>query len=158
LRRRCQMKIREEDLAVAEPRDLGRERLLHFQHQVGALPHLVDRGEPCADGGVLVIADAASRAGSVLDDNAMARLGEGAGPRRRQRDALLARLDLAWNPDVHRVSRTFTSRITGKTRRGAPRTLAAARRGGRGPFLSPPPSGPRRWPGRRRRPARRGAA
>jgi hypothetical protein len=36
----------------------------------------------------------------------MARLGEGAGAGGRQRDALLARLDLARNPDVHEASWT----------------------------------------------------
>src|SRR5262245_14613467 len=127
------MEIREEHLTVAESRDLGRQRLLHLQHQIGAPPHLVDRGEARADGGVLLVADTASRAGSLLDDDAMARLGEGAGAGRRQRDTLLARLDLTRNPDVHEASRIFTSHITGKTRRGALRTRAVARRDGRGP-------------------------
>ncbi len=98
------MKVREEDLAVSEPRDLGRERLLHLQHQVGAPPDLVDRGELGADRRVLLVADAASGAGVLLDGDAMARLGEGAGAGRRESNALLARLDLTRNPDVHAAS------------------------------------------------------
>src|SRR5262249_19956173 len=127
-----QMEVREKHLTVAEACDLGRQRLLYLQHQVGAPPHLNDRGEPGADGRVLLVADAASRAGSLLDDDAMTRLGEGAGAGRRQGDALLARLDLTRNPDVHGASPIFTSHITGKTPPGAPRTRPAARHDGRG--------------------------
>src|SRR4029450_4513126 len=99
----------------------------------GAVSALAHRGRPWPAGGVPLVADAAAGPGSLLDDDAMARLGEGAGAGWRQRDALLARFDLTRDSDVHRASRTFTSRITGKTRRGAPRTRAAARRDGRGP-------------------------
>ena len=42
------MEVGEEDLALAQPRVLLGERLLHLEHQLGGGPDLVDGGRPCA--------------------------------------------------------------------------------------------------------------
>src|SRR3989454_10858143 len=73
---------------------LRREGLFDLQDEVGALPDLVGRGERRTDGGVLVVADAATGTGAALDDDLVAGFGERAGAGGRQRDALLARPDL----------------------------------------------------------------
>ena len=154
LGRRREVKVGEEDLARAEPRGLRRERLLDLQDELGALPDLVGGGQRRADGGVLVVTDPAAPAGAALDDDTVAGFGEGSGAGGRQRDARFARLDLARDPDDHRAPRAatdprigrlsrsarasvaeihLTSRITGKSARGAPRNRARARRAARPP-------------------------
>ena len=101
VRRGRQVEVGEERLLGAEPGVLGRQRLLHLQHELGALPDLVDGDERRAHGRVFVVADPAARAGAALDQHAVARLGEGARTGRREGDALLARLDLARHADDH---------------------------------------------------------
>ena len=43
------VQVREERQPLAEPRVLGRDRLLHLEQQVARLPDLVDAGDPRAD-------------------------------------------------------------------------------------------------------------
>ena len=67
------VQVREERQPFAQPRVLGRDRLLDLQQQVGRLPHLVDAGDARADALVVRVRERASRAGAGLDDARRAR-------------------------------------------------------------------------------------
>jgi len=96
-----QMQIGEERLAVANARHLLGQRLLHLENEFGLTPQLCDAGELGARRGKLFVPEAASRAGSRLHEDAMARVGEGPGPRGGEGDPLLADLDLLRHADDH---------------------------------------------------------
>src|SRR5213594_4210748 len=104
LGRRRQVEVREEDLAGPEALAFRGQRLLHLEHQLGALPDVVHRDQLGTDRGVLVVADPAPRAGAALDQHPVRRLGQGTRAGRGERDALLARFGLARHPDDHRGS------------------------------------------------------
>src|SRR5207245_382314 len=82
----------------------------------GAAPDVVDRGELGADRGVLLVTDPASCSGAALDEHGVRSLDHGPGAGRRERHALLARLDLAGNPDDHRASFAEVRRAARKSR------------------------------------------
>src|SRR4029077_2232115 len=116
LRRRRQMQVREQHLPRAEPGDLRRERLLDLQNELGAPPDVVDRDELGADRRVFLVPDSAPDAGAALDDHAVCGLDQRSRAGRSQRDALLARLDLTWDPDDHRASFAAARREPRKSR------------------------------------------
>ena len=104
-RRGGEVEVGEEDLARAEPRVFGVHRLLDLQDELRLAPDLLDAGQPGSDRAVVLVADPAAGPGSPLQQDPVAGLGEGADARRRQRDALLARLDLAGDTDDHAPAR-----------------------------------------------------
>ena len=101
LGRGSQMEIGEEHLSRAKMPVLGGNGLLDLEDQVGARPHTLHAVERGARRRILLVADAASEARPALDDHAVAGLTQLPGPRRRQRHALLARLDLPRHADDH---------------------------------------------------------
>ncbi len=102
IRRGRQVQIREDELAGAEPRVLGWQRLLHLEDQLGFGPDALRRLQRGAGGGVLLVADPAAEPGSPLDEQAVPALAERSGPGRREGDPLLSGLDLSRHTDDHR--------------------------------------------------------
>src|SRR5262249_25964254 len=80
---------------------LGRDRLLDLEHQRGS-PRAIDGLERRARRLVFLVADPAARARAALHHDLVPGLRERARSRGRERDALLARLDLLRHPDDHR--------------------------------------------------------
>ena len=70
----CEMEVREEDEAFAQAAELCREGLLDLQHEVGAVPDLVDGGDPRADGFVGRVGKRAAFPCAPLDDDLVALL------------------------------------------------------------------------------------
>ena len=103
------VQVREERQVLAEPAVLLGDRLLHLQQQLRRAPDLVDRGDPRADGGVGVVGEARADAGVLLDGHLVAALDELERAGGRERDAILALLDLPGNSDPHR-GRTIQER------------------------------------------------
>ena len=95
------VQVREEDEPGPEPGILGRDRFLHLQQELRALPHLVDRGNPGAVGLVGGVLELAAQAGVRLDHDLVAAPHELARARRRQCDAVLLGLDLLGDADAH---------------------------------------------------------
>ena len=79
----------------------GRDRLLHLEQQLGALPDLVDRPGPRTHRGVRLVRKPGANARRLLDDHLVAALHELERARRRQRDAVLVGLDLFGDADPH---------------------------------------------------------
>ena len=95
------MQVREEDQALAQPPVLGLDRLLHLEHELGALPHLVDRDDPRADALVVGVGERAADAGALLDRDVVPAVDQLERAGGRQRDAVLVRLDLLGDADPH---------------------------------------------------------
>ena len=85
----------------SKARILDRDRLLHLEQQIRARPDVVDGRDACADALVCVISEGASDPGTGLDDDLVSALRELARTGRRERDAVLLRLDLPRNADPH---------------------------------------------------------
>ncbi len=96
-----QVEIGEEDEALAQALVLPRDRLLHLQQQFRLAPGLVDRHDLSADRLVRRVREGAARSRARLDEHVVPLLDELAGPRRRQRDAVLVGLDLLCDADPH---------------------------------------------------------
>src|SRR5262249_11078989 len=77
---------------------------LHLEDELGLTPQLRDVGELGARRGEFFVSEAASRAGSRLHEDAVARVGEGSGARGGEGDPLLADLDLLRHTDDHVVT------------------------------------------------------
>src|SRR5205807_1992317 len=90
-----------------EPPDLLGLGLLHLEHERGVAPERVHVGEARAGPDVVLVADAAASARAGLDEHLVAPLAERPRPSRRQRDPLLAELDLARDADDHGPGRAF---------------------------------------------------
>src|SRR5437763_57342 len=72
------------DRGRPETSDPGRERPLDLQHQLGASPDVVHRGELGADPRVLLAPDPASAAGATLDEHPVSSLDQRPCPGRRE--------------------------------------------------------------------------
>ena len=97
-----EVQVREEHLARAQQLDLGRLRLLDLQDQLRLGEHrLRVRHDAGALGHVRVVVDRAALAGAGLDQHLVAVLRQLARAGRRQRDAVLVRLDLGGDADPH---------------------------------------------------------
>src|SRR5262249_11361764 len=99
-----QMQIGEERLAVANARHLLGQRLLDLEDELGLTPQLRDVDKLGARRGKFFVSEAASRAGSRLPEDAVARVGEGSGACGGEGDPLLADLDLLRHTDDHVVT------------------------------------------------------
>jgi hypothetical protein len=99
------VEIGEEHLSRAKISVLGGNRLLDLEDQVRARPHALDGVERGPRRHILLVADAASDARPALDEHAVAGLAQLPRPRRRERHALLTRLDLPWHTDDHLMTR-----------------------------------------------------
>src|SRR5207302_1890033 len=75
--------------------------LLHLEHERGVPPVRVHVREPRARPEIVHVADAAASARAGLDEHLVAPLAERPRPGGRQRDPLLAELDLARDADDH---------------------------------------------------------
>ena len=98
------MQVREEDESFTQPLVLGGDRLLHLQQQLGLRPDVVDGADPRSCRLVRRVGERAPLAGTSLDDDVMTPLPEFTRARRRERDAVLVRLDLPCNTDLHGAS------------------------------------------------------
>ena len=97
------VQVREERQPGPQPRIFGLDRLLHLEQELGAPPDVVDGDDRGAGPLVRVVRESAAHAGLGLDEHVVAALDELARPRRRQRDAVLLRLDLLRNAYPHRA-------------------------------------------------------
>ncbi len=95
------VEVREERQALSEPWVLRRDRLLDLEEQVCAAPDVVDRGDRRACALVGVVRERAPGAGTRLDEHLVAAKDELARTGRRERDAVLLRLDLLGDTDPH---------------------------------------------------------
>ena len=96
------VEVREERQALAEPAVLLGDRLLHLEQQLGRVPDVVDRRDPRSDGDVRLVGESGADTRSLLDDHLVAALDELERSGGRQRDAVLALLDLLGDSDPHR--------------------------------------------------------
>jgi hypothetical protein len=104
LRRRGEVQVREEHLPRREPLVLAVERLLHLEHHLGLAPHGVDVDDGGTRRAVVVVGHGAAVAGGRLDQDVVPAPDELGDPSRRQRDAVLVRLDLLGDADLHAVA------------------------------------------------------
>ena len=96
------MQIGEQHLALAQPCDLHRLRLLHLHDQVGGGKNLVRTIEhPCASGTISVIGDADAGSGIAFHDDVVTQQDQLARPGRAQADPVLVGLNFLWNADFH---------------------------------------------------------
>ncbi len=96
------VEVGEEDEPLAQPRVLGRDRLLHLEQQLGLAPDLVDRRRSARrPRSYCVVREGAARPRRRLDEHLVAALDELARAGRRQRDAVLVGLDLLGDADPH---------------------------------------------------------
>jgi hypothetical protein len=94
------MEVGEEHLTFAEPRVLLGQRLLDLEDEVG-LPDVRDSPDSRSDGLVVGIPEGAAHARTLLDQDGVPVAGELEGAGGRERDAVLVRLDLLGDADVH---------------------------------------------------------
>ena len=80
----------------------GPDGLLDLEEEVRLGPHRLGRPEARPELRVVVVAKAAARPGAGLDEHLVAVVDEGMDAGRRERDALLAGLDLLRHADDHR--------------------------------------------------------
>ena len=91
-----------DDLPFLHPRVLGRDRLLHLDDHLGALPHLVGRGDELRTGPRVVrVGEARADAGARLDDDLMSGVDERLHRAGHHADPVLANLDLLGDADNH---------------------------------------------------------
>ena len=95
------VEVGEEGQALAQPRVLGRDRLLHLEQQLAALPDVVDRDDLRADALVGRVGERAARARAGLDRHLVAAVDQLERAGRRQRDPVLVGLDLLGDADPH---------------------------------------------------------
>ena len=95
------VQVREEREALAQPRVLGGDRLLHLEQELRARPDVVDRDDRRAGPLVRLVPERAARAGAGLDEDVVPSLDELPRARRCERDPVLLRLDLAGDADPH---------------------------------------------------------
>jgi hypothetical protein len=96
------VEIREQQVVGPQHLHLLRLGLLHAEDQLGLLEHgLRVREDPRALGQVLVVRDGAADARAGLDHRFMAVLNQFPHTGRREGHAVLVRLDLRRNPDLH---------------------------------------------------------
>src|SRR4029079_16989626 len=88
------VEVGEEDQSLAQVRKLGGDGLLDLEQEVALGPDLVHGDDPRAHARVRVVRERAALAGSALDRDLVAALRQLERARRRERDAVLARLDL----------------------------------------------------------------
>ena len=69
------VEVGEERQPFAQPRVLGRDRLLHLQQELRGRPDLLDVGEPRTHRGVRLVGEAGPDARPVLDDDVVDRAG-----------------------------------------------------------------------------------
>ena len=113
------VEVGEEHEVLAQAPVLGLDRLLDLEQELRVGPHVVDRGDPRSDRLVRRVRKRAALSGAGLDGHLMAVLDQLERPRRRERDAVLVRLDLPGDADLHR------SRATISTSRGSIATESA---------------------------------
>ena len=104
------VQVGEEHEPFAEPWILGRDRLLHLEQELGALPDLVDGRDAGAVRLVLLVGELAAGACARLDDDLVPALDELARARGRQRDPVLLGLDLPGDADSHAAHLTSRRR------------------------------------------------
>ena len=95
------MEVGEEHEALSQAAVLLLDRLLHLEQQLARLPDLIHRNDPGADRFVGVVGEGAPLPRPALDEHLVAALAELARPGRRQRDAVLVRLDFPGHADFH---------------------------------------------------------
>ena len=95
------VEVGEEHEALSQAAVLLLDRLLHLEQQLARLPDLVHRHDSGAHCLVGVVGERAPLPRAVLDEHRMAALAELASPGRRQRDAVLVRLDFPGHADFH---------------------------------------------------------
>ena len=105
---RREVEVGEQRVAGLQPRDLGRLRLLDLDDHVRLGEHRVGvRQDPPALGLVLRVLDRGALARAGLDEHLVAVLDQLAHPGGGERDAVLVRLDLGGDADLH--ARSFRS-------------------------------------------------
>src|SRR5262249_52991195 len=102
---RGDVQVREQGEALAQAAVLRRDRLLHLQHELARLPHLVDRDDPHSDTLVGGVGERAADARAALDPHLLAVVDQLERARGRQGDAVLVRLDLRGDADPHGAGR-----------------------------------------------------
>src|SRR3954464_9634653 len=136
------MQVREEDEAFAESPELLLQRLLDLEHEVGAIPDLLDSGGRGADCFVGGVGERAPFAGPALDDDFVPFLHQFACARRRQRDAVFIGLDLLDDADFHRAGRLSHREYVDARR---PAAKAVAKNRGSSSALRPMGAGGTPW-------------
>ena len=97
------MQVGEQDLAGVELLALGRQRLLHFDDQLGARVDRIRIGRDLGAGRLVVgVGETGPEPGIVLHKHAMAVGGQLAHRRGHQADAVFVILDLLGDADQHR--------------------------------------------------------
>ena len=94
------VEVREEHEPFAQPRVLGRDRLLDLEQKVGLAPGVVDRDDPRPRPLVLVVGERAPLPRRRLDEDLVPALDQLTGTRRGQRHPVLVGLDLLRNADT----------------------------------------------------------
>ena len=107
-----EVKVGEENEAVAEPVVLRGHRLLHLQQELDVAPDVLDRHELDALGLVRRVREGAPLPGAALDEHVVPTLDELASTGRRQRDAVFVGLDLLGDADPHLEPGNLTFRTT----------------------------------------------
>jgi hypothetical protein len=95
------VQVREQDEPFAKTLVLLAHRLLDLQQKLGLAPHLLDRHDARADIDVHVVRERASLARTGLDEHVVAAPSQLEGARRCERNAVLVRLDLFCDTDLH---------------------------------------------------------
>src|SRR5207244_3664351 len=97
-----EVQVREENEPVPEQGVLGRKRLLDLEQQLRVTPDLVRRAQRRSYGLVRVVGKRAAVSRAALDEDVVTALDELACTGRRERDAVLVRLDFLDDADLHR--------------------------------------------------------
>jgi hypothetical protein len=95
------VEVGEEHEAFPQSAVLLLDRLLYLEQQLARLPDLVHRDDPGADCLIGVVWERAPLPRAGLDEHLVAALAELARAGRRQRDAVLVRLDFPGHADFH---------------------------------------------------------
>ena len=112
------MQVREQDEAFPQAFVLGLDRLLHLQQELRFAPDLADVTDPRPSRLVRVVRKGTADARISFDQDLVPVLDELARARRRQRDAVLVRLDLFCDTDPH-GARTLSVRPRVSARQSA---------------------------------------
>ena len=135
---RGDVQVGEEHEPFTEPWILRRNRLLHLEQELGALPDFVDGRDPGAVRLVLLVGELAAGASTGLDDDIVPALDQLARTCGRQRDPVLLRLDLLRDADAHGAETIPLGARESLDVARAPRARAtAARRRLRSPPFAP---------------------
>ena len=95
------MEVGEEHKAFSEAAVLLLDRLLHLEQELARLPDLVHRHDAGADRLIGVVGKRAALSRAGLDEHLVAALAELTRAGRRQRNAVLVRLDFPGHADFH---------------------------------------------------------